>query len=262
MAQTKTQAHHIQTEFPFVIPEGVDAEPLVFPDGQAVRLIISKSERARRYRIQVSARGEVRIIVPRRGSRRKAIGFAREQSQWIARQIRRMARHGATAPQTISPGDLVLFRGEKVPAILRMDKGTPQLCLGNSFMYLTEVASDLTQAVRTLMQETAERELPQRVCALATEHGCAVSKVVVRDLKASWGRCQHSGRPNRGAHISLNWRLIQAPPMVSDYVILHELMHIREMNHSPRFWTQVSNVCPHHDVAERWLKQFRYRVMG
>jgi hypothetical protein len=53
----------------------------------------------------------------------------------------------------------------------------------------------------------------------------------------------------------LNWKLIQAPPFVRDYIILHELMHLRQMNHSARFWSEVENVCPDYKTAEKWLKQ-------
>jgi len=70
----------------------------------------------------------------------------------------------------------------------------------------------------------------------------------VRNQRSRWGSCSHRGS------ISLNWRLIQAPPFVRDYILLHELMHLREMNHSPRFWSEVESVCPYYQVAERWLK--------
>jgi predicted metal-dependent hydrolase len=72
--------------------------------------------------------------------------------------------------------------------------------------------------------------------------------VTVRNQRTRWGSCSRRGT------ISLNWRLIQTPPFVSDYIILHELMHLREMNHSPRFWRQVETVCPGYRTAEEWLK--------
>jgi len=76
-----------------------------------------------------------------------------------------------------------------------------------------------------------------------------VRRVSVRNQRTRWGSCSRRGT------ISLNWRLLQAPPSVRDYIILHELMHLREMNHSPRFWRQVESVCPDFLQAERWLKQ-------
>ena len=70
----------------------------------------------------------------------------------------------------------------------------------------------------------------------------------VRDQKSRWGSCSRRGT------ISLNWRLIQAPEFVTTYIILHELMHLRQMNHSAGFWREVEAVCPSFREAERWLK--------
>ena len=83
----------------------------------------------------------------------------------------------------------------------------------------------------------------------AQQHGLKVQRIVVRNQKSRWGSCSPRGT------ISLNWRLIQAPEFVSIYMILHELMHLKKMNHSPKFWREVEAVCPSFREAERWLKQ-------
>lgn len=263
MAEAKILANLIQAEFPFVVPEGTEVECLALPDGRSVPVLVHQSARASRYRINVAAGGEVRVIVPKRGSRRRALQFAREHAAWIARQVRRMAHRRPKMPRALGPGDPILFRGEWVPVLLKIEDGAPTISLADQSMAFAEIGSDLASAASQILIGVAERELPPRARELAALHGCALSDVVVRDLKASWGRCQHARRPSTdGARISLNWRLVQAPPTVSDYVILHELMHIREMNHSDRFWKQVAGVCPAYRDAERWLKQFRHRVLG
>ena len=94
----------------------------------------------------------------------------------------------------------------------------------------------------------AEKELPARVQSLAAGQGLSVSRITVRNQRTRWGSCSRRGT------LSLNWRLIQAPSFVSDYVILHELMHLRQMNHSARFWREVGGACPDYRNAERWLK--------
>jgi predicted metal-dependent hydrolase len=70
----------------------------------------------------------------------------------------------------------------------------------------------------------------------------------VRDQRSRWGSCSRSGS------ITLNWRLVQMPPFVRDYIVIHELMHRREMNHSPRFWRHVAAACPRHLEARKWLR--------
>ena len=76
-----------------------------------------------------------------------------------------------------------------------------------------------------------------------------VKHVTVRNQRSRWGSCSGTGT------ISLNWRLVQTPDSVRDYIIYHELAHLREMNHSDRFWARVAETCPGWREAERWLKR-------
>jgi len=103
--------------------------------------------------------------------------------------------------------------------------------------------------VERWFRSKAETELPRQLLTLAHGHGISVSRVVVRNQRSRWGACS-----SRGA-ITLNWRLIRTPPFVREYVLLHELMHRRELNHSRRFWRLVAACCPRHLEARRWLKR-------
>lgn len=95
----------------------------------------------------------------------------------------------------------------------------------------------------------ARRELVPRVGELAHQHGLRVAQVSIRRQRSRWGSCSRRGS------ISLNWRLVHAPDYVRDYVIVHELMHLREMNHSDRFWAHVDAAFPARNIAEQWLKE-------
>ena len=140
-----------------------------------------------------------------------------------------------------------MLRGESVrlEAEANSDKG---IFLGPEKLIVSNLASDLRPAVEEHLRRLAERELPPRVMEYAGIHQLSVQRVTVRGQRTRWGSCSRRGT------ISLNWRLIQTPPFVSDYIILHELMHLREMNHSSRFWRQVESVCPDYRQAEQWLK--------
>ena len=91
---------------------------------------------------------------------------------------------------------------------------------------------------------------------MASLHQVTLSRVAVRNQRSRWGSCSAKKT------VSLNWRLIQTPPFVLDYIILHELMHLREMNHSRRFWTQVEKVCPDYLQAEKWLNHHSGMLRG
>jgi len=104
------------------------------------------------------------------------------------------------------------------------------------------------------LRERAMRELPIRLRELAATHGVRVARVSVRNQKWRWGSCSKNG------HICLNWRLVQMPDWVRDYVIVHELMHVKRMDHSPKFWTLVARVCPEFQEARKWLRSFQRPV--
>jgi hypothetical protein len=112
---------------------------------------------------------------------------------------------------------------------------------------LTAPGIDLRPVAIAMLRALAQRELPGQLLALAAEHGLTVTRVTIRNQRSRWGSCSTSGS------ISLNWRLVQMPPEVRDYVLVHELMHLREANHSRRFWRHVARACPWHLEARRWL---------
>jgi len=141
-----------------------------------------------------------------------------------------------------------MFRGEPTPL---------KVVIGKESIYVTfsdqnlEIGSndDLRCAVESRMRTLATKELVARTWDLAQKHGMEMLAVSVRNQRSRWGSCSIRKR------IALNWRLIQTPDLVRDYIIIHELMHLKEMNHSERFWKHVENAFPQYGVAERWLRK-------
>ena len=110
-------------------------------------------------------------------------------------------------------------------------------------------AAPIPPALELELRQRATRELPARLLELAAAHGLRVSRVSVRNQRWRWGSCSRSG------HICLNWRLVPMPPPVRDYVLIHELMHLKRMDHSPAFWRLVAEVCPDFSAARAWLRK-------
>jgi predicted metal-dependent hydrolase len=94
----------------------------------------------------------------------------------------------------------------------------------------------------------AKRELPPRLLELAALHGLTVTQISVRNQRSRWGSCGRDG------HICLNWRLVRMPDSVRDYVMIHELMHLRRMDHSPAYWRLVAAAFPDYEAARQWLR--------
>jgi predicted metal-dependent hydrolase len=101
----------------------------------------------------------------------------------------------------------------------------------------------------TVMRARASVELRQRLLQLAGDHGVAVSRISIRDQRSRWGSCGYDG------HICLNWRLMLMPPEIRDYVMIHELMHLRRMDHSRHYWELVAAAYPDYQKARAWLRQ-------
>lgn len=97
------------------------------------------------------------------------------------------------------------------------------------------------------LRARAATALPPQLLALAEAHGITVARVSIRNQRSRWGACSSNGS------ITLNWRLVLVPDFVREYVMIHELMHRRELNHSKRFWRHVAAACPRHQEARRWL---------
>ena len=160
-----------------------------------------RMRRARRYVMRVRPDGDLRVTIPRGGSKAEALRFAERHMAWAERQRARMI-------ETRRPA-----------------------------------------AVDSELRASAEAELPPRLLALAAQHGLTVQRVTIRNQRSRWGSCSSRG------HITLNFRLMLMPPEVREYILIHELMHLKQANHSIRYWRLVEAACPGFRDAERWLKK-------
>ncbi len=219
--------------------------------GITVRIVFQP--RARRYLLGLQPDGSARLVIPRRGSEAEGFRFLERSEAWLLRRVEHW-RSRSHAREPWQDGSRFLFRGEEVR--LRVEEGERgwRLCFSDQVIPLPQGQPDYREVVEKHLRRMAERELPLRTRELALVHEIKVQRVSVRAQKTRWGSCSARGT------ISLNWRLIQAPPDVVDYLIIHELMHRREMNHSRRYWKLVAKAFPDYRRAEQWLKSSRLEL--
>lgn len=213
-----------------------------------VRLCFVRNRRARRYILRLRPDGAARVTVPRGGSVAEARRFAEKHVIWLERQLLRQALR-PPRPAAWSFGTEIHFRGERVRLEPGDNEDTGLVRFGGETVRVPSATEDLRPVIERHLRKLAAQELPARVFELAAPHQLPVQRVTVRNQRSRWGSCSRRGT------ISLNWRLVQTPPFVRDYLVLHELAHLEEMNHSRRFWTHVGRLCPAFREAERWLKQ-------
>lgn len=225
------------------------APPAAQAPPQAPRLV--RHARARRYVLRLLPDGTPRITIPRRGSKREALAFLEAQRDWIARErVRQIecARHRPSREWV--DGQTVLIAGRGVPLQRGAATRAGVIDAGDALVVTPRAAdgADLRPVASAWMLQRAKRELPARLLELAARLDLTVTRVSVRNQRARWGSCATGGR------ISLNWRLLQTPDDVRDYVLIHELMHLRQANHSRRFWALVARACPGYETSRRWLR--------
>lgn len=248
----KTHVSRVATESPSptAVPPGAEVWQI---EGHPVVIQFIRHPRSRRIRMTWLRDGSARCTFPVRGSLAEARRFVERNVGWLVERVQQLrATPGANSGWTL--GTHVLFRGVETP--IESDSKPGHLRLAEFvFPAPTSPGMDLRNHVRRALHECAASELPPQVIHLAAQFGYTVKRISIRDQRTRWGSC--STRKT----ISLNWRLIQTPPHVVQYIILHELAHTRHMNHSAEFWAEVARVCPDYPAAEAWLKQFGRRLL-
>jgi predicted metal-dependent hydrolase len=237
----------VQLDLPFLqVSDSAARELKPQPAGQPHPVIeFVRVRRARRYILRVRPDGSLRVTVPTGGSRREAEQFVRKHQRWISRERNRVqVEH---APREWKDGSDLLLRGQLVRLVVERGSDKVVVSYGGRRISARD-GDDIRSIVEADLRDLANVELIPRLRELADEHRLSPGTVVVRNQRSRWGSCARNG------NIALNFRLVQMPPDVRDYVLLHELMHIKQQNHSRRFWRLVEAVCPEFRDAERWLK--------
>jgi len=208
---------------------------------------VRRHRQARRYtlRIQAATR-EVILTIPPRGTLQEAREFAQKHGGWIAARLGRLPeavrfRHGVVVPLRGMPHRITHRRGMRGTVWTEANaEGEPLLCVAGE-------APHIDRRVADFLRREAKRELEAASLRFAADLGVTVRRVSVRDQASRWGSCSSAGV------LSFSWRLILAPGFVLNYLAAHEVAHLIEMNHSPRFWRLVQRLCPGHERAKVWL---------
>jgi predicted metal-dependent hydrolase len=181
----------------------------------AVRYV--KSRRARNISIRVNESGGVRVTIPHYVSRRRAEKFLMAKKEWILSKLALLKEESAGA-RFVKEGAEVLIRNKPVKIELKNGEQGAE------------------EALWRILLEEARNYLPVRVASLSAFHGFDYTGIRIRKMKSRWGSCTHK------KSINLNSWLMMLPDHLSDYVILHELVHTRHPNHGHEFWATLDEV--------------------
>jgi predicted metal-dependent hydrolase len=212
-------------------------------DGRMLEVRVRLNPRARRMIVKVNpATGEVSVTVPSRRGLSAALDFARGEKDWIARQLAK-----APGPVALVPGASIPFCGVR-HEIRAAARGPSPVWVQDGAIWVRGREVHAPRRVLDFLKCEARKTFEIRALDYAARLGVKPSRIAVRDTASRWGSCS-SGRT-----LSFSWRLILAPDFVLDYVVAHEVAHLREMNHSARFWAHVKNLVADIDAPQGWLK--------
>ena len=203
-----------------------------------------RSTRARRISLRIDARtGQVIVTLPQRAAKSAGQALLRDHAEWVAERL-------AALPDAISfkPGTDITIDG--IPHLIRHApdrRGGAWIEAG--IVHVTGDPAFAARRVSDFLRAEARRRFAAQSIAKAQQAGLTPRRVTVKDTRSRWGSCSPDGV------LMFCWRLLMAPPFVQDYVVAHEVAHLRHLNHGASFWRLCDTLSPHREQAEAWLKR-------
>ena len=209
------------------------------------------------YRLIRSSRRTLGMTIDQRGLRvgaspRTSLAdierFLRHNAAWVLKKLDEWHGHGQARHLAVCDGALLPVLGED--CVVRIEPGANRVrWVGHSLILQARPDADLRQLARRALRNRALEVFGERAAHYAAQLHRPLPRVALSNAQTRWGSC------NEKTGIRLSWRLIHAPPRLVDYVVAHEMAHLVEMNHSPRFWKVVERLCPDYRSARDELKR-------
>ena len=220
---------------------------LLSKDGQSIPVRVHVDRRARRVSIRIDPQArEAVATAPSPRYALEALSFANERVDWIAERL------GALPPPVrLKPGAYIPLRGE-IHRLKRASEGRTVKIDGSGAtptILVPGAREAFADKARGFLRAAARVDFSERVAIHAETLKVKPRSIAIKDMRSRWGSCSSEGRLN------FSWRLVCAPPFALDYVAAHEVAHLREMNHSKRFWAHVERCIPDWRDARRWLQE-------
>ncbi|KAA0267899.1 MAG: M48 family peptidase [Chloroflexi bacterium] len=222
---------------------------LIMPDESAA-VQIDTFIRAKRRTIAliVERDGSLTVRAPKRATLRDIHNFIEEKKDWILRSREKLKAIDEIPKKNFADGERFPFLGQDYELRL-VPPQRPALKFGSGFTLAASARLRGEQAFIKWYKSQALTIFTERVNHFSALHGFFPRRVRVNSAKTRWGSCAADGT------INFTWRLVMAPPEVIDYVVLHELAHLKIKNHSPRFWKLVESLCPDFKRLRKWLRE-------
>jgi predicted metal-dependent hydrolase len=213
-------------------------------DGRLIPLELRVSPRARRLTLRLDGTRQCLVMVHPKGvARRDLLAFAQEKQHWIAGRLDALPQ-----PIPFADGTMLPLEGEP-HRICHQPSARRGVWAEDGCLYVSGQTDFISRRVTDYLRKRADQVITPQALALAQRLDHQIGRISFRDVRSRWGSCSAKG------DLSFSWRLILAPKPVLSYVVAHEVAHLRELNHSPRFWAVVADLAGDVSAERAWLKQ-------
>ena len=195
----------------------------------------------------------VKVTVPKSLSDRRVRDLISKRTPWIKKKLKEQSQRPSPKPKEYVSGETVTYLGKNYRLkVIKGDVSSIKLVGGYLIATFLNCEKNRQDAIKYLLEvwyiRQAKRRLREKTQRLSKIVGVSPSSVSVKNYKSRWGSCSTTGE------LTYNWRIILAPHRIVDYVVVHELCHLLEHNHSPRYWKHVEHYVPHWRDCREWLK--------
>lgn len=223
-----------------------------------IPFLVRRSNRRTTVALTVEPPGKLVVTAPRNTSITRLNGLVRNKARWVVERIKRTSDvPPASSNREFVSGETVLYLGRQYRLkVVSGGEGETAALHGRwlhvpvpGHLRVDERARPVRHGVRTWLKSHAERRLPLRLAVICKRFSIDMPPIVVREQRKRWGSCDTKGT------LRLNWRIIQAGPSLIDYVLVHELVHLRHQNHTRAFWAEVERMMPDCEQRRRELRR-------
>lgn len=230
----------------------------IIVQGQKYEYTLRRNGRAKRLILKVDPAGDIVVVIPWRVTRQAAEAFVSSRVKWLDEVIKKHLEKPTRPLIELRSGAWLPILGDMKQLLVTVEKDRQRTSFieeGNTLRVAVPKIGAVKETVVRWYRERANEYVSGQAKSLADQLGLQIEKIVISSAKSQWGSCIKSKR-----RISIQWRLALAPLGVIDYVIAHEVVHLRHSGHGKDFWQGVEAICPDYRERRRWLKENAHRL--
>ncbi len=220
--------------------------------GRPILYTLKRSDKARHARLEIRPEAGLTVVVPSHCGMDRVRPLLLRKQRWIVDKLGRYGLFDGPRAKSIKAGDVLPYLGRNMKIETQESGGEAgTVRLADDCLVVCTAAGDthLNLSLEQWYREQARNKIEPMVAALSRRMGLRYNRITLKGQKTLWGSC------SRNRNLNFNWRLMMTPETVIEYVVVHELAHLKHMNHSRRFWQIVETHCPYWREHRKWLRE-------